>query len=368
MNKDMNIKKYMEDSEFFIIWAYLNGKRILGKNNLCFYDLAGIEKNKSLVAVFLHYKLEELGVKNIQGLEFDNEIYDRFSTTEHQKMLETMQEYNLVDINKSFYLILENKFNLTDIVRVSRQFPNMIDYFSFDSGLKEKTKKIIEIYIKKYIKDFIEDKLSIEDKNYWLFEKQKKATVNALSARQEKYGDDFIIEYPTQKYSGAVIKNEEYLFIHTLSALENLEYLCIEKIWIDQYTERDKEKFYKVKLHLNKKFSEAQRNQNISKLDQTEVRKSKLFFNEKSKQLCNSNGKKSQIIKLGPLRLLKCFLKKKETLKCKKDEIIRTMGGQDQYSGARRQLLSLINEVADIDSIHSKDNKKIVEYYQLRAL
>lgn len=106
----------------------------------------------------------------------------------------------------------------------------------------------------------------------------------------------------------------------------------------------------------------------VYKEDQELKNEIKIFFDEKNKQLCNSNDKKSQTIKGGPLRLLKCFLKNNETLKCKKDEILKTMGGQDQYSGARKQLLSLINGVAEIDSIHHKDSKKTVEYYQLKGL
>lgn len=127
----------------------------------------------------------------------------------------------------------------------------------------------------------------------------------------------------------------------------------------------DRSKFYEFKKIINGKYQDIISGKNSNK---ETTKNSNLFFDEKNKQLCNSNGKKSQEIKGGPLRLLKCFLKNKETLKCKKVEILKTMGGQDQYGGARRQLLSLISGVADIDSIRSKNNKKTVEYYQLKGL
>lgn len=255
-NKNENKQKYIEDTEFFTIWIYLNGKRILGKDNLDFYDLLGIEKDGIMGSIVLFYKLKELNIKDIQGIVFDNEIFDRFGSTELQKMLDVMQEYNLIDINKSLNLIIDNKFSFYDILRVAKKFPNILNYFSFDSNLSKDTKNIIQNYIKKYIEDYMADELSIDDKNYWLYEQQKKTTIRALLLQQEKYGNDFIIEYPKQNRYGRSQINNEYLFIHTLCALENLGYLNIEKIWINQYSEGDKHRFYKVKIHLSQKISE----------------------------------------------------------------------------------------------------------------
>jgi len=94
----------------------------------------------------------------------------------------------------------------------------------------------------------------------------------------------------------------------------------------------------------------------------------KLHFDKKNKKLCNSVGGKSQKITGSSLRLLECFLKYPKTFKCKKEEVIKKMKGENQHSGARRQLLSLLGGIADINSIPYKEDKKSVEYYQLIAI
>ncbi|MEI8223786.1 MAG: hypothetical protein WCG20_01545 [bacterium] len=90
-----------------------------------------------------------------------------------------------------------------------------------------------------------------------------------------------------------------------------------------------------------------------------------LYFDPKSGILSNSYGKSTQKISGAPRKLLECFFEGGKDLTCKKERVIERMGGEYQHTGARKQLLSLIRGVADIDSIKDRDDKRNVDLYDL---
>ena len=83
-------------------------------------------------------------------------------------------------------------------------------------------------------------------------------------------------------------------------------------------------------------------------------------------KLKNTFGKESPKINGQSLKLLKCFFTgNHQTYQCTKALVLEVMRSENKHSGARRQLLSLLRGVADIESIMKKDNKKMVDFYKL---
>lgn len=98
-------------------------------------------------------------------------------------------------------------------------------------------------------------------------------------------------------------------------------------------------------------------------LEETKEGSSKFVFNKGAQTLSNSSGKSTSKIEGQAWRLLQCFDTK--TYMCKKMTVIKTMGSENKHSGARKQLLTLLQGVADIVSVPNKDNKKKVDFYKL---
>ena len=82
---------------------------------------------------------------------------------------------------------------------------------------------------------------------------KEKSFLKHLSNYEKEYGKSFILEYPKTL---DIEMDTEYLFIHTLIALEELHYFEIEKIWIlDIFLHPDENvESYKVKINLKDKF------------------------------------------------------------------------------------------------------------------
>lgn len=83
--------------------------------------------------------------------------------------------------------------------------------------------------IGKYLSKYINNDLKITDKSFQLFENQKKHLIKFIVEKQfmEKYGKNFVIEYSSSLQS----IYQDFLFVHTLFALEILGYLELKGFW-----------------------------------------------------------------------------------------------------------------------------------------
>lgn len=89
-----------------------------------------------------------------------------------------------------------------------------------------------------------------------------------------------------------------------------------------------------------------------------------LYFNTKTGCLSTSTGNSTQKISGVALQLLRCFLSNKsKNYKCTRGEIITKLKGENQFSGAKRQLNMLLKNVAEIQEERDpNDNRRVIAY------
>ena len=102
---------YISDPKLFTIWVYRESEKFTGKKSINFYDLIGVNGSPFTASHYLLEIIEKLGFRSIQGIRFNADQYRKLSNVEFEKSIEWMQEHNLLDLNKSFRAVLDNKFN-----------------------------------------------------------------------------------------------------------------------------------------------------------------------------------------------------------------------------------------------------------------
>ena len=117
--------------------------------------------------------------------------------------------------------------------------------------LNEKIKNIFENEIGNYINTFIDDKLTINDKNYYRFESQKHIFINRIEENNKinLYGNNFIIQEEIDR-DGFSKRNPDFCILQTVYALEKLGYLDVLDFWTEKQSD---ETFFdqKTRIHLN---------------------------------------------------------------------------------------------------------------------
>jgi hypothetical protein len=261
---------YLSDGEIYSIWKYLNGHRLVHRNGgvLNFDDLTASGENRLFVAKFLNL-LKDLGIDKLEKLVFHKDLYSKY----HGKTLDELKnkkENNSLDtFTLKHFEFLESIINDPDaLYENSSGIFNFLfyegklgtlEFFEFSDYISPKNRKILADFMGKYITNFIDDSLQKNRANFYCFSKQKEKLIRELFYKEKDYGKSLILEYP-RSVDIALGADEEYLFIHTLIALEKLGYLEVDEIWIsdmDLPPEKQTEG-YKVKLNLKDKFFEEE--------------------------------------------------------------------------------------------------------------
>lgn len=262
-NVNNTTKKYFSDDELYIFWKYLNSDKLVDKNVLNFYDLTPLKANVSFMASEL-ILMVKLFKGELIGLKFHKDIYLKYCQKEYKETIKFTKEKKELELAKAIKKVFDNKYNLDDVLTVCFYEKSlMCYYFDFDKVISEKVKVKLSELLDKYIKNFIKDELVIDKQNYYKFEKQKQLTFEMLSPYINRYGKQFIFKkrpdvryIPWDEHENKV---NEYLFIHSLIALEKLGYLDIKKIWIIDDEE------YNIKLLIKQKYIDKLEDKKIFK-------------------------------------------------------------------------------------------------------
>jgi len=257
---------YLDDGDFYSLWKYLNGFRLIQKSLLKFDDITPLEQSSFFIAKFIGL-LQDIGIKKLNGLIFHKDIYLRYNGTLYenlQKAKTTSEtsfgakafEYLECIISGDIETLYRGNMGILDLVFYEKII-QASEFFEFSINLLPKDKKLLESFTKAYIESFINDLLQKDKENFYHFNKQKSELFNRLASYNSQYGRNFIFEYP-QDFDLMTGKDKEFLFIHTLISLEYLNYLEIEKLWIfDMDLPPDKQaESYKIKINLKDKFFE----------------------------------------------------------------------------------------------------------------
>ena len=223
---------YLDDSLLYCIWKCLSEEKDASRVLLNLEDIKKLKRDESFLPEAYLY-MERVGIKSSEGIA------------------------NLSSADKkTFESVLDHLIGFD-----MRTYDNLQD-------LPLKDERKLKKFVNDYIDDFIKDKLVRKRGNSYNFSEQKRQLFYELVPMQELYGKSFVLEYPDKYMTGSRIEmNTDFLFIHSIIALEILEYLKIEDLWIYDAVSLPKEQSanYKVRLTLGEKYFDERR-EVVSKL------------------------------------------------------------------------------------------------------
>lgn len=283
---------YLKDGALYMLWKYLNARRLVRKAVLTFEDIVPAEVSIKVGASIFIATLYKLGI-NLEGISFRQQPYLKSQETDGN-FVKSQPSKNMA--TEELKKIIDGDFTFDDVVKASDLLGDagMIDYFEFSKDLSEKVYDQLTTFLDIYLHEFIENKLEIESQNYYRFEKQKENFLRAMKREEEKFGNQFIIKnaphsYPSEKY----LSDEAYLFIHILIAMEKLGYMTIQEIGaieMDGFSSATQD-YYTVKIVLGDKYY---REMNPSQFEDKElsfdVKESKLRFKGKKIEISKTKN------------------------------------------------------------------------------
>ena len=268
---------YKKDGLFYALWKYSNAHRLTGKSLIAFFDLLPLEKNDRFTIFEFVNALKELGVE-LENITFHTDIYKKYSVSEHEFLNEYFIENPSKNFSKAIKKLFNNKATFTDIYNIFGKFDELpkaklqlsglLEFIEFSPKPSYKNISPLKNEIDRYLQCFIDDKLfSPELKNFYRFSKQKDIFIQNIERYVKDYGDSFLYKQGKSILNGKIANhgNEEYLFIHTLAAMEKLGFLEVEGILtMDMDTPPEKQKDdYKVRMNVTQKLLDEYKRQTI---------------------------------------------------------------------------------------------------------
>lgn len=259
---------YIADQTIYMLWKYLNSRRFIQKDALTFWDIKPEGHIDSAVSLFfimleiLDIPLEGAtfrkgdclgdGEQLIPVISSDTLTGLRLKTEQVRSTdIETYEDFGIQQYQTKCLLYGSS---------------SMLNFLEFNNKLTEKTSAKLSEFVNNYIDRFINDGLKIKNKNFYRFDKQKRVLVDFLHASEENYGNRFLIEASTHATVQGIyyqanegVRTQEYIFAHTLIALEKLGYFVIEDIFVNNPSRAVNEQendYYKVNITLSNKFYE----------------------------------------------------------------------------------------------------------------
>lgn len=264
---------YEKDGVFYSLWKYANASRLTGKNLIAFTDLAPLEVNQRFTIFDFLNKLQELKIE-LEKITFQLDVYKKYCINEYEFVAEYIAKYPKTDFSEAISKLFKNQAAFSDIFRILGKFDEfvkmklqldgLLEFIEFSPSPSVKNIKPLKEHLETYIKCFTEDKLfSPELKNFYRFSRQTEIFLQQIEKEVKDYGLEFVFRQgeiiSVSRGSVATIgKDEAYLFIHTLAALEKQDYFEIESILItdmDVPPERQTDD-YKVKVIASEKLLE----------------------------------------------------------------------------------------------------------------
>ncbi len=168
-------------------------------------------------------------------LKFHGDLYEKYNEEGLRNIAGYIRENPNFDNAKLYRKILENNFTIADFAGhpMKAAFEKIAEFIEFETDLNSKTLRTIGQYLNDYIKLFMGDELKDETKNYVRYQKMKEVMMKGLFELHNQYGDDFIADRNKFFPFFSSFGHNEYLFIHTLLALENEGLVKIDYFWVD---------------------------------------------------------------------------------------------------------------------------------------
>lgn len=242
---------YFREYEIYAFWRYING-HLTGRSVFQFRDLMAPKVSEMLAMQFFASYLALWKIKLVNPI-FHKEIYLSYCSRDGYKKAEEYLIRNEGKPNaKSLQNILDNNFNIEDIDRVSSMLLSrfgILEFIEFDKDIPKEDKDKISLFLDSYIDDFIADDLEKTDVNFMNFSNQKDKTISLLEEYKSHYGDNFILKYEMKGDYLNPSEVDDYLFVHSIIALDKLGFIKVHKVWLDDdVAPENQTDDYKIKL------------------------------------------------------------------------------------------------------------------------
>ncbi|HUX36199.1 MAG TPA: hypothetical protein VMV71_04185 [Candidatus Paceibacterota bacterium] len=272
VNEVQKLPYWSEEYLYFLKNLLLGQKAARKPVSNAFY-LIPPEKNYSMVYMRLGSLSKKLGFAI--KLKFHKDVYVKYL---HPAVLATSDDPSPKGSLAELYdKILASDITTADFdgMLLGSLFNGMAEFIEFKTDLDIKTLRKIRQYLDDYIKLFMKDELKDEIQNYVRYQKMKEQMMKGLFDLYNNYGDDFIVDKNKFIYFTLSFTANEYLFVHTLLALENEGLIRIDYFWVDDLDSNPESKVAfigykgaKANITLTKAFlDEAENKDYISSLD-----------------------------------------------------------------------------------------------------
>jgi len=318
---------YREDGLFYSLWKYTNASRLTGKGSISFIDLVPLKKGSPQFAIWEFVNiLRELKIE-LEDITFHEDIYKSYCKTEYEYILDYIAKNPKTGLSKAMKKIFKNQATFEDIFQVfgsvdgfikfKMRRNGLLDFIEFSALPSKKNIKSLQDYLEVYLNCFIEDRLFCsESKNFYKFLRQKDIFLQNIEREVKDYGLEFVFRQNeiVAVGSGSVVsinKDESYLFIHILAALEKQGYFEIERILITDMdvSPESQTDDYKIKIIANVKLLEEYNQKNVSIVlnkEKTEgknkISLSGIKFNDNETELCVNTCSEIKKCKIPPFK------------------------------------------------------------------
>lgn len=235
--KDTNeIIYYIEDANLFTLWVF-SYSSFYPKEYFDIDDISPLRTFDSFdykrVFNFLSTRLKMAEV-NFPKSYLYNDVPPKEMILpirdEELKDYPTKDVKEILDTSKK---LIDKGVTLEEIELLETIRPNIRRYLYLQPDFSLDDRGKLKAHLDQYIELFLNNELYVYDRNYLAFEKQKQTFIGMVKKMSalEKYGTNFVISYIEGDY---MTQNDNFLFVHTLYALQKLGYIGVLRLWYDR--------------------------------------------------------------------------------------------------------------------------------------
>lgn len=250
---------YWQEDYLYLIYKILKSNERQIKTALSLNDLQSTKWTPQHTFMKLGTLCEQLGLQ-FTGVKFHKDLYEQYCSEEYKNALKLIIDNPKSKQSIALQNIFSNDFQIRDFsgygIWALGKFTGLYEFIEFDAKLDHNTQEKLSSYLQEYLEFFMSNQLVAEHQNYVTFSVMKAELLGFLRSPQSKYGNSFLLK--DKDVHLFLTDKEEFLFLHTFVALEHLQYLLIENLWVfDMELPPEKQSDnYKIRLHLLPKFFE----------------------------------------------------------------------------------------------------------------